>query len=170
MATLTPCRVSTIDRVSLLNVTELSEHSVSNHPMNSFAPFHRYLVQEQNISLRIMASPLASRLACSLSRIEFVSYGLLFHLQLLSTPHYCDAVTFGYRPGNFGRTGLSPTNTVRSKAHVRRSLDRHFNQGRRQAATKKESRRDERIQPRVEPPASRRVRDGTLGKIDITTI
>jgi hypothetical protein len=85
--------------------------------MNSFAPFHRYLVQEQNISLRIMASPLASRLACSLSRIEFVSYGLLFHLQLLSTPHYCDAVTFGYRPGNYGRTGLSPVSSVRSKAH-----------------------------------------------------
>lgn len=82
-----------------------------------------------------MASPFARRLACSSSRIEFVSYGLLFHFQLLSTPHYCDAVTFSYRPGNFGRTGLSPANTVRSKAHERRSPDRHLNKCRRQAAT-----------------------------------
>ena len=82
-----------------------------------------------------MASPFVRRLACSSSRIEFVSYGLLFHLQLLSTPHYCDAVTFGYRPGNFGRTGLSPANTVRSKAHERRSPDLHSNKRRRQAAT-----------------------------------
>ena len=39
MATLTPCRVSTLDRVSLLNVTVPSKHSVSNHPMNKFCPF-----------------------------------------------------------------------------------------------------------------------------------
>jgi len=118
MATLTPCRVSSFSRVSLLYITELSEHSVSNHPMNSSAPFSSLLYSgTEHLPVGIMASPLASRLAYSSSRIEFVSYGLLFHFQLLSTPHYCDAVTFGYRPGNFGRAGLSPASSVCSKAH-----------------------------------------------------
>jgi len=118
MATLTPCRVSFFGRVSLLYITELSEHSVSNHPMNSSVPFSPLLCSgTEHLPVGIMASPLASRLACSSSRIEFVSYGLFFHFQLLSTPHYCDAVTFSYRPGNFGRTGLSPANSVCSKAH-----------------------------------------------------
>ena len=31
-------------------------------------------------------------------RIEFVSYGLVVHLLLLSTTHRCVAVAFGYRP------------------------------------------------------------------------
>jgi hypothetical protein len=118
MATLTPCRVSTLDRVSLLNITELSEHSVSNHPMNSSVPFSSLLYSgTQHLPVGIMASPLASRLAYPSGRIEFVSYGLLFHFQLLSTPHYCDAVTFCYRPRNFGRAGLSPASSVCSKAH-----------------------------------------------------
>jgi hypothetical protein len=46
------------------------------------------------------------------------SYGLSVCFQLLSTPHYCDAVTFNYRLSNLSRTGLSPVSPMCSKAHV----------------------------------------------------
>jgi hypothetical protein len=43
------------------------------------------------------------------SRIEFVkSYGLVFHLLLLSTPPRGDAVTIGYWVNGLSRRGLAP--------------------------------------------------------------
>src|SRR5439155_13692631 len=45
-------------------------------------------------------SPSSSRLIEMVGRIEFVAYGLMTHLWLLSTPPRSDAVTIGYRPEN----------------------------------------------------------------------
>ena len=47
---------------------------------------------------RVRASPFTRRLAVTLGRIAFVSYGPAVHLRLLSTPPHGDAVTFSYRP------------------------------------------------------------------------
>ena len=47
--------------------------------------------------------------SCTYSRIEFVkSYGLVFHLLLLSTPPRGDAVTIGYWFNGLPRRGLAP--------------------------------------------------------------
>ena len=47
--------------------------------------------------------------SCTHSRIEFVkSYGLVFHLLLLSTPPRDDAVTIGYWFHGLPRRGLAP--------------------------------------------------------------
>jgi hypothetical protein len=42
------------------------------------------------------ASPFTRRLATATGRIEFVTYGPVVHLRMLSTPPRGDAVTFGY--------------------------------------------------------------------------
>ena len=57
----------------------------------------------------VEGSPLPSRLPDRLGRIEFVSYGLVFHLRLLSTPSHEDAVTFSY-----GLVTINPARTFTS--------------------------------------------------------
>lgn len=65
----------------------------------------------------VWASPFASRLASRPGRIEFVSYGLLVHLPLLSTSPRGDAVTFSYRPecACLERTHTSPTKRLHKR-------------------------------------------------------
>ena len=119
MDALTPTRLSFSGQVSPIHTLSLHDHSVSNH-----LGTHRlrlYATPTESISAlrRTEASPLLRRLAESTGRIEFLAYGLVIRLTLLSTPPHGDAVGLGYRSENdylawtftlltvcaFGRTG-----------------------------------------------------------------
>jgi hypothetical protein len=93
-------------QVSPRFVIESSDHSVSNHLTSSrqdSGVFSARLTGPRAVVALFQgpcvtwASPLASRLATNVkpNRVH-VSYGLIVHLQLLSTPPRGDAVTFGY--------------------------------------------------------------------------
>ena len=58
-------------------------------------------------------------LAATSRRIEFVSYGLVIHRQLLSTPPHGDAVTFGYGGMAFSDTDFHRAVYAPSQAHMR---------------------------------------------------
>jgi hypothetical protein len=125
--TLTPTGPFATSRGSLIHVTWISQHSVSNHQRFSTrrAPLPRrwplYFVR---------ASPFARRLAKTADRIEFTlpptggpCYGRFVHLQLLPTRGYRPgAVTFGYWPSSVGQVrDFHPAIQVRSQAHGRGS-------------------------------------------------
>ncbi len=97
-------------QVSLFNVIESSIHSVSNHPPSSLrfgllSPpgltagigYHSHpitiVVTTASLGLRLWPAGSPQREAESSS----FCYGLVVHLQLLSTPPHGDAVTFSYR-------------------------------------------------------------------------
>lgn len=85
-----------VAQVSLLNVMARYKHSVSNHL--TAAPCRRFNTQPLSAT---GFSGLHHGQASSpdgYGRIEFVSYGLLVHVQLLSTPPHGGAVTFHYGP------------------------------------------------------------------------
>ena len=62
------------------------------------AAFTRY-PSARWVSSSDQASPVASRLAGTSGRIDFVSCGLVSHLRVLSTPPLGDAVPFGFQAG-----------------------------------------------------------------------
>jgi len=101
-------------RGSLLHATRTSDHSVSNHLRFSTSRFPLTPRWQHHF---VGASPFPSGLAKTADRIEFTlpsghggrCYGLVVHVQLLSTRGYSpDAVTFSYWPSVSARSGLSP--------------------------------------------------------------
>jgi hypothetical protein len=98
-----------------------SDRSVSKHPSSSRSlgllprtdmPPDRLLrsrpTHSAGLRWRTEASPSGSRLATTKDRIEFVSYGPVVHLLVLSTPSHEDAVPLGYDGQAGRRQGLSP--------------------------------------------------------------
>ncbi len=93
---------------SPVHYTRTSYRSVSNHTHDSLGRFLFTLFPSApGLSLRavsrlhppgLRASDKPRSLASHKCRIEFLSYGPVVHLQLLSTPPYGDAVTFGCQP------------------------------------------------------------------------
>ena len=75
-----------------------SELSVSSYLIAHMIALALFLSVMRFLLSQVCASPFPRRLAGRPGRIEFVVYGLLFRLQLLSTPPCDDAVTFDYRP------------------------------------------------------------------------
>ena len=88
-----------LGQVSPVQVHGLSDHSNVNHSVAPRLSFNTLPFSSTGRPyLPVEASPFPSRLAKRHSRITFVSYGLVSHLLLLSTPLHSDAVTVGYRP------------------------------------------------------------------------
>jgi len=115
---------------SLFNVIGSSDHSVSNHLPSSRRVSGVFLRQAYRTTLAWLprcrgpsvywASPVSSRLATTVGRSEFIvgtSYGLIVHLQLLSTPPRGDAVTFGYRVPEHPDRDFHPADPMHSQAH-----------------------------------------------------
>jgi len=98
-------RVSSHRGISPIHNTQTSDRSVSNHPRGHLGRFLITLFPSApGLSLRTVSRLRPPGLGLHLSlagsptlegRIEFLSYGPVVHLQLLSTPHRCDAVSFG---------------------------------------------------------------------------
>jgi len=86
-------------QVSLIHASGLPDHSVSKHLGTPVTALSRY-PSAQLAFLALRSGLRHSHAGSSMSpcRIEFVSYGLVVHLLLLSTTHRCVAVAFGYRP------------------------------------------------------------------------
>ena len=114
-------------QVSLRFVIESSDHSVFNHLPSSrrFSGFRASGLPD-HISVAVLdqgqcvnwASPVPSRLATTVGRIEFhLRYGLIVHLQLLSTPPRGDAVTFGYRVPEHSDRDFHPADSMQLQAH-----------------------------------------------------
>jgi hypothetical protein len=84
---------------SLIHVHVLPDHSVSKHLGTPVTALSRY-PSAQLAFLALRSGLRHSHAGSSMSpcRIQFVSYGLVVHLLLLSTTHRCVAVAFGYRP------------------------------------------------------------------------
>ena len=108
-------------QVSPSHVAEPSDRSVSNHPwlpsefgLLSLPGLPRDLDRSRSgtpvpVGRSVFGtSPFPSRLVTATGRIEFVSYGPVVHLRLLSTPSCDDAVTFGYKIQTEPWWGLSP--------------------------------------------------------------
>jgi hypothetical protein len=90
--------VSVGEQVSLIHTSRLLYHSVSTHLTQRCRRFC-------TLPLSSTAFPFGSRLRLWLAGSSsgpavssLSSYGLIFHLLLLSTTHSCVAVAFGYRP------------------------------------------------------------------------
>src|SRR5881628_1832332 len=124
---LTPTGPSFVSgRGSLIHVTRISDHSVSNHLRFSTSRVHS-LCAGRSISFGLRLY--TRRLAKTADRIEFTldlclearRYGLVVHFQLLSTRGYGpDAVTFSYWPFSVGQVGdFHPAIQMRSQAHER---------------------------------------------------
>jgi hypothetical protein len=112
-----------LGQVSLIHVLDL--HNVPS-PTTVRAPQHRFnTLPLSSLGLppvrRVWASPLASRLAGTLGRIAFVTYGPSVHLRLLSTPSRDDAVTFSYRLESAGLEGTCTPRIVYTLRRTRRS-------------------------------------------------
>ena len=124
MATLTPRCVSNRNGVSLLHIIGLSRHSAPKHPMDGGIPLHSVAGSGTPRSLRLRLRHSYAGSPVHQAETGSSSCGLSVCFMLLSTPHYCDAVTFNYRLSNFSRTGLSPASPMCSKAHVGAVRDR----------------------------------------------
>ena len=77
-----------------------------------------FFSRHDNVCDDFQASQYPSVLAATSRRIEFVSYGLVFHLQLLSTPPRGDAVTFDYGVIAFSDTDFHRAVYAPSQAHL----------------------------------------------------
>ena len=115
---------------SLLIFIGSSDHSVSNHlpsPRRVSGVLCRRAYRTTLSWLPrcrgpcvLWASPFPSRLATTVGRNEFIvvtCYGLIVHLQLLSTPPRGDAVTFGYRVPEHPDRDFHPADPMHSQAH-----------------------------------------------------
>ena len=115
-----------VAQVSLRFVIESSDHSVSNHlPLSRHVsgfslpglPDHVAVVALWGPSVT-WASPLPSQARHNgrPNRVH-LRYGLIVHLQLLSTPPRGDAVTFGYRVPEHSGKDLHPAGSMQLQAH-----------------------------------------------------
>ena len=118
LTALTPRRVSNPDGVSLLYTIGLSRHSAPKHPMDDGIPLHSVAGSGISRSLRLRLRHSYAGSPIHQAETGSSSCGLSVCFLLLSTPHYCDAVTFNYRLSNFSRTGLPPASPMCSKAHA----------------------------------------------------
>jgi hypothetical protein len=124
---LTPAGPFATGRGSLIHVTRTSEHSISNHLRTSASRVPLPL-RWQPYFVGGFAGAMPARQFRRPNRVHFVPctgnrrYGLLVHVQLLSTRGYGPgAVTFNYWPFSVGQVRDShPAVQVRFQAHIAR--------------------------------------------------
>ena len=120
-----------VGQVSLLHSIESSGHSVSNHPSSSPPPTWfcdtgltvarlHHAARTHSAEFRTTSLGLHLSLAGSPRRqaeSSSSSYGLVVHLQLLSTSSHENAVTFSYRVQVNPDEDLHLANSMRLQAH-----------------------------------------------------
>ena len=127
---LTPAGPFATGRGSLIHVTRTSEHSISNHLRTSASRVPLPL-RWQPYFVGGFAGAMPARQFRRPNRVHFVPctgnrrYGLLVHVQLLSTRGYGPgAVTFNYWPFSVGQVRDShPAVQVRFQAHIARRFN-----------------------------------------------